>query len=258
MKSPDGSLQGKALEPFGQAPCRVGDHRDHGATGSPGGGWQPLEKRRGKRLAKAAQVGPPGRQAGEYRYRKLWRERVEGLKSCLDRPDAAPEPAERARQRHRETAQRVRSRLQAACRFGLQQDALNVRQQARQSGRQKVRQQAEGAMPFRAVPTRDAHALRRYTWITAMACERAAPLWMQGTGRQACRTPFLVRDVSRGGRLCPERKLQRRSPTRRSSSIVRQILCGVRPGLDPMPDPRMSWGLASVTARRLQIKRGSR
>jgi len=165
--------------------------------------------------ATLAKFNPKRRVACEGSPESLRHQPRHGLKRRLHRPDAATQPAQRAGQGHLEATQRVCGGFHACGQLRLNGGGLDGSKQARQSGGQEVRQQAERLMPLRTIPPGNAQALRRHACITAVTGERAATQWMHGACEYAGITPLMASDVRLGARLRMQRDLQSPLPTHR-------------------------------------------
>lgn len=162
-----------------------------------------------------ARIGSKRWPACKGSYRCLRHQSRHGGEHRLHSSDATTQPTQRAGQRNLEAAELVRGRRHASGRLRCSGGCLNRGQQARQSGGEEVRQQAECSMALRAVPASNAQAPWRHARIAAMAGERAPAGRMHRARDQAGITPFVASDVRLGTRLSAQWDLQGRSPTRR-------------------------------------------
>ena len=99
---------------------------------------------------------------------------------------------------------------------------LDLGQGARQSCRQTVRQQTEGAMTFATVPAGKQGPGRGDALVGAMAGKSATTLRMQRTTRQTCTLPRLLANVLLAGVFTSKAKLHR--PLARTVATVAGLL----------------------------------
>ncbi len=211
---------------------------------------------RGKRPAKRKQhaslidIGLPRRIPCERADGRLHHHTCHRVERSSNRSHAAAKPPDSARQRNLRSAHRVGSSLHAPGRRYRGDAVFDRGEQARQPGSKKIRKQAERAMAFGAIPSRDPHPARRHTPIAPMTGKRATTRRVQGAFDQTGITPFTVLDIRLDARRCPQRDLQCHSPTRRRSATRRRELCRVR-----RPDVA---GQECRISPPLRIKSGSR
>lgn len=185
---------------------------------------QSVQQLRCQRTAKVeqrvtlAKFNPNRRTSCEGCHRRLRHQPRHGIQRCLNRSDAAAKPAQRAGQGHVEATQRVCGGRHACSRLRRNCGSFDGGKQARQSGGQEVRQQAERSMPLGTIPPGNAQALRRHACITAVTGERTAARWMQRTREQAGIVPLTTGDVRLSTRLRAQWDLQGLSPTHRRAS----------------------------------------
>lgn len=112
----------------------------------------------------------------------------QGAQCKLNGSKPSAQPAHRRRQRQRQLTHRRGRCLDAWSAGDGSDDLFDLDKQTRQAGTHEVRQQAEGAVPLRAIPPGHTKALRTGSRIAAMARETAATAGVQrarGQGRIA-------------------------------------------------------------------------
>lgn len=120
----------------------------------------------------------------------------QGAQCELHGSKAAAQPTYSRWQRQRQVTYRPGRRLDAARACDDSDNLLDLGKQARQACGHEVRQQAEGAVSLRAIPTSHTKTLRSNPRVAAMARETAATAEMQRAHGQRRVAPLCGRDVS--------------------------------------------------------------
>ena len=149
---------------------------------------------------------------GDAPGERLGEQPDDDAKDVMDQTHPALDPAHRPRELDRIAAKRIGCRGQARGPLGVDHHPFDLVQLPGKPCGQTLRQQAEGGVALRAVPTSDTRPARGLARVGAVAGQRTAPVQVIGAALKGCIAPRLGPNVCLAGKPRLVAKLHRPWP----------------------------------------------